>query len=348
MIKMNNELIYVNEASRIPLFGIDFLGIIDRGTNIIEIKPLTICNLHCRYCFVSAGDYETNFLVDPDYLLKKLKQVLKIKASDDIEIHIAPYGESLLYNQLYYLLKQLWNIKNVKIISMQSNGLLLTNEIIEQLEKVNLTRINISLNTLNRELAEYFCDCAFYDMEKLKKNIYQLLISSVDVLLAPVWFPGKNDEDIEDIIKYVRDLRSEGFSENQIQLGIQKYLIYKTGRKLKKVRPKSWGYFYKQLTKLEKKYQIKLKLGPNDFGIQKRECFLTLNLEKGDKISAEIISKGRWNNECIGKISKNVGIKILLQKPLIFNPKLIGKRIEVEVIKANYKDNIITAKFPAF
>ena len=37
---MTNELIYVDENSEIPLFGIDFLGIIDRGTNVIEIKPL--------------------------------------------------------------------------------------------------------------------------------------------------------------------------------------------------------------------------------------------------------------------------------------------------------------------
>jgi uncharacterized Fe-S cluster-containing radical SAM superfamily enzyme len=42
-------------------------------------------------------------------------------------------------------------------------------------------------------------------------------------------------------------------------------LIYKTGRKIRKIRPRTWNYFYKQLTKLEKLYQIKLKLGPNDF-----------------------------------------------------------------------------------
>ena len=48
---INNKIIYVDKNSDIPLFGIDFIGIIDRGTNVIEIKPLTLCNLECKYCF---------------------------------------------------------------------------------------------------------------------------------------------------------------------------------------------------------------------------------------------------------------------------------------------------------
>ena len=74
---MNSEIIYVDEKSEIPLFGLDFIGIIDRGTNVIEIKPLTLCNLKCKYCFVSAGDYNTNFIVDSQYLLKKIEEIVQ-------------------------------------------------------------------------------------------------------------------------------------------------------------------------------------------------------------------------------------------------------------------------------
>jgi len=108
------EIINVNEASGIPLFGIDFLGIIDRGTNIIEIKPLTLCNLKCKYCFVRSGDYVTNFIVNSGYLLSQVKKVVEIKGNYDIEIHIAPYGEALLYPSLYGLIKDLWEIKAIK------------------------------------------------------------------------------------------------------------------------------------------------------------------------------------------------------------------------------------------
>ncbi len=343
---MATDTIYIDEKSRIPLFGVDFIGIIDRGTNIIELKPLTLCNLKCKYCFVSAGDYETNFIVDPLYLTENVKKIIEIKGKRDIEIHIAPYGEILLYQHLYNLIKMLWEIEGIEIISIQSNGLLLTEEIIQKLEDVKLTRINISLNTLNVEKANYLCNCNNYNMNNLIENIKSLMKSKIDILLAPVWFPGENDEDIEDIIKFVRKARLEGYSEKKIQLGIQKYLIYRTGRKLKKIRPKSWDYFYKQLSQLENKYNIKLKLGPNDFGIHKRTSGALLNIKKNDVLDLTIISKGRWNRECIGRIKENYGIKVLLKKPLNFSENLIGIKIKAKVIKANYKDNIITSIFP--
>ncbi|MFW9818699.1 MAG: radical SAM protein [Candidatus Thorarchaeota archaeon] len=342
---MTNEIIYVDEKSEIPLYGVDFLGIIDRGTNVIEIKPLTLCNLRCKYCFVSAGDYNTNFIIDPNYLIKKIEEIVNAKGNYKIEIHFAPYGEILLYPHLFKLINEIWKIKGIDLISIQTNGLLLNEDIINKLEHAKLTRINISLNSLNSEKANYLCNTINYDLNSLLKNISRLLNGTINILLAPVWFPGENDKDIEDIIKYVKKLREEGYSEKKIQIGIQKYLIYKTGRKLKKIRPKTWGYFYKQLAFLEKKYDLKLKLGPSDFGIHKRKTIASLKVQKNDLIKLKIISKGRWEREYIGKIDNNYGIKLLSNKSIIPSEKFIGKEIHAKIIKANYKDNILTASF---
>jgi uncharacterized Fe-S cluster-containing radical SAM superfamily enzyme len=343
---MTNELVYIDQESKIPLLGVDFIGLIDRGTNVIEIKPLTLCNLRCKYCFVKAGDYDTNFVVDYKYLLKKVRELVNFKGSYDIEIHIAPYGEILLYSDLFELINELWQIKGIKTVSMQTNGLLFNLDKINLLNEAKLSRINISLNTLNENLAKNLCSCNNYNLKKLLENIEYLLNTNIDVLLAPVWFPGENDTDIEEIIKYVLNLREKGYSESKIQLGIQKYLIYKTGRRLKKIRPKSWDYFYRYLSKLEKKFDIKLKLGPYDFGIHKRKTFSPLKLQKNDLIKLEIVSKGRWNNECIGRINEEIGIKLLLKKPITFRKNMIGKIFKARVIKANYRDNILTALFP--
>lgn len=342
---MNQDTIYVSETSNIPLMGVDFLGLIDRGTNIIEIKPITLCNLKCKYCFVSAGNYRTNFIVSSDYLIKGIKKIIDIKGAHDLEIHIAPYGESLLYPELYDLLGKLWRFSGISTISMQTNGLLLTEKKIKKLESLNLSRINISLNTLDETLARNLCGCEAYGVNKLLKNVNLLLASKIEVLIAPVWFPGKNDLDIEDIIKYLISLKDLGYPKVP-RIGIQKYLVYKTGRKLSRTHPKSWGYFYLQLSRLEKKYDLKLKLGPMDFGIQRRKSISTLNLKKNDEIKLKIVSKGRWENECIGKITEEIGIKILLQKPLKFTENMIGSEIKVKIIKANYKDNILTARYP--
>ena len=343
---MNEDIKYIDFNSEIPIMGVDFLGVIDRGTNIIELKPLTLCNLRCKYCFVSSGDYRTNFVVNSHYLVERVKDIAKLKGNYDLEIHLAPYGEILLYKELFKLLNNLSEIEGVSTISMQSNGLLLSTKIIEKLKKNHLTRINISLNSLKEGTDCYLCNCTHYDVDKLIKNIYSLLNSNIQVLIAPVWFPGENERDIEEIIELVLKLRGEGYSKQQIQIGIQKYLIYKTGRTLKKIKPKSWGYFYSQLSKLEKKYSIKLKLGPRDFGIHKRARVSTLDLKKDDLIKIKIVSRGRWINECIGKINDTLGIKILLKKPIVFTEELIGKVIVAKIIKANYRDNILTALIP--
>ena len=40
----NKKAVYVHQNSGIPLIGSNYFGLVDRGTNIIEIKPTTGCN----------------------------------------------------------------------------------------------------------------------------------------------------------------------------------------------------------------------------------------------------------------------------------------------------------------
>ncbi|MFW9988612.1 MAG: hypothetical protein ACFFC3_08145, partial [Candidatus Odinarchaeota archaeon] len=99
------------------------------------------------------------------------------------------------------------------------------------------------------------------------------------------------------------------------------------------------------LSKMEKKFEIKLKLGPRDFGIHKRKMGASLNIQKNDHLRLKIISKGRWKREFIGKFNDNFGIKVLLNRPIPHPEHLIGNYIKTKIIKANYKDNILTASF---
>jgi len=136
---MNDKIQHVDNNSNIPLMGVDFLGIIDRGTNVIELKPITLCNLKCKYCFVSSGNYDNNFVVDSNYLIEKVLELVRIKGAYNLEIHLSPYGEILLYKELENLLRRLSEIKGISIRSMQSNGLLLSKPGIKKLKKSKLT-----------------------------------------------------------------------------------------------------------------------------------------------------------------------------------------------------------------
>jgi len=52
MAKCNNILI-----RDIPLFGCIAFGIIDRGTNVLQVRPISECPLACIFCSTDAGPY---------------------------------------------------------------------------------------------------------------------------------------------------------------------------------------------------------------------------------------------------------------------------------------------------
>ena len=67
----NKRTFYIHKNSGIPLIGTNYFGLIDRGTNIIEIKPITSCNLGCIYCSVDEGPLsrrKVDFVVEKDYI----------------------------------------------------------------------------------------------------------------------------------------------------------------------------------------------------------------------------------------------------------------------------------------
>ena len=100
-------------------------------------------------------------------------------------------------------------------------------------------------------------------------NLFEwVLASKMDLIVAPIWFFGKNDEQIPKIIELVKSYEKRGYNKDKtdkVRLGIQNYLVYRSGRKLSKVTERDFSYFYQRLTAYERQYDIKLKLGPCDF-----------------------------------------------------------------------------------
>ncbi|MHA1395495.1 MAG: radical SAM protein [Promethearchaeota archaeon] len=332
----STKIIKIDQYSKIPLFGLDFIGIIDRGTNLLEIKPITICNLKCKYCFVRAGDYRNNFIVDWNYMIEWLKKALEFKPTDDIEVHIAPYGEFLLYPDFVKLIQEIHKLKKVKTISIQTNGLLLNKKKIEKIEIAGVTRLNISFNSMEPKLAERLSGKINYNVKKMIDIFEIVLNSKMELLIAPIWFFGINDNEIIKIIELAKQYEELGFKWPKFRLGIQNYLIYKTGRKLKNVKERDFKYFYQRLRELEKKYNLKLKLGPHDFNIHPS---ISINppVKPHQKIKAHIALPGRTPHEYIGIFNDYWSVKVLSHYPL-----KIGSKIKGIVIKSKNKENLIT------
>jgi hypothetical protein len=281
----------IKESDNIPLIGAHLFGIIDRGTNVLQIRSITGCPLRCIYCSVDEGESskkKNTYQVETGYLLKEINKIIGIKGADDIEAHIDGVGEPLLNKDIVNLVKGLRKNASIKIISMQTNGALLTDLLIDELKTAGLDRINLSINSLDAKTAGILSGISNYDINKLKSLAQKISKSGIKLLIAPVIVPGFN-EDIDSLIVFAKSINA--------MLGIQKYEHYKHGRKLK-AKEWTWYKFYNYLNCLEKKHGAKLILKKEDFGIHKTPA-LPIVFKKGETVKGKIVLPGWLSNESI-------------------------------------------------
>jgi len=313
------KTIYVHKNSGIPLIGNIAFGIIDRGSNLLEVRPITSCNIKCTFCSVNEDVRPADFVVEKDYLVEQVKEIANFK-EEDILIHIGSQGEPTLYGDLVGLVKGLKKIPQVKHISMVTNGTLLHEKLIDELVNAGLDMFNLSLNAMEKKLASEIAD-AGYNLDRILK-IAEYISKKAELVIAPVWVPGVNDSEIGKLIEFTKSLKNEKFTP---KLGIQKFLHYKFGRN--PVKEMEWDDFYSKLRELEEKHKIKLIVNQEDFEIKKLKS-IPKPFKKGDVVKAEIVCNGRLPGEKLA-VSKNRTISV-------FNTNKKGKvRIKITRDKHN-------------
>lgn len=299
------KMYYITEESGIPLIGHTAFGLIDRGTNLIQVRPCSGCNLNCIFCSVDEGISKTrvtDYMVDPDYLLKKFREIAEFKREHcrnvSIEAHIDGQGEPFIYPYIIDLIKKLKEIADV--VSVQTNGTLLNFRTIRKLEGY-LDRINLSINSLDERRAKMLAGRNDYDVEHIKSIAKEIADSEIDLLMAPVWVPGYNDRDISEIIKFGRRI---GAGKKWKPFGIQKYIRYRFGRHPKGAKEMSFKKFYSELRKRDES----LILTPDDFGIVKCRS-LPKKFSVGEKVNLKLEMYGRMKGEMLA-ISRDRIIQI--------------------------------------
>ncbi len=278
-----------------PLIGCIAFGIIDRGTNLLQVRATSVCNINCTFCSVDGGIKSTrhkNFYeVECDYLVEEIEKVVAMKGME-IEINIDSVGEPFCYPKLEELIEKIRAIPNVHKISIQTNGTIW--------KDVKVDVLNLSLHALDPVLSKKLADGPCFSIDKLKENAMKWKANGVKVRLCPVWIPGINDEEMPKIIQYAK--------ENDFMLGIQKYEVYKHSRKVKGVKAVNYWKFYRQLEKWEKEFDIFLKVKAKDLRIKKAPRVPEV-FKKGEKVYVDIVAKGWFEDQMIAK-EKNRCISI--------------------------------------
>ena len=327
------NLVKIPEDAELPLIGLVQVGIIDRGTNLLQLRPTSLCNLNCIFCSTDAGKFSkyhvTEYIVEKNYFIDWLREVIKLKGK--VHAFLDSVGEIFTHPEIFDIISEISQLDGIESVAVETNGVLLDEEKIDELEDLKLSRINLSLHSLNDELNKKLVGCEDYNTEKMIEIIKYIAGSKIDLTLTPVWIPGLNDEEIPKIIEFAKaEIRNKKFPI----LGIQKYEAHKFGRKPKGIKPISWWKFYRRLEEWEGQFKTKLRIFPQDFGIEKRKS-LPKVFEIGERVKVEIKAPGWIKNEMIG-VAKNRCITVVDCKANI------GKILKVKILEN--KNNLYIAR----
>ncbi len=320
----------------LPLVGHIAFGIIDRGTNLLQVRPYSACHLSCIFCSVDAGPNTktriADFIVDIDYMLEWIWYVVSHKVSRKIHVLIDGVGEPLLHPEIDRLVAGLRENERIGEIAAETHGAILNEDLVRRLSEAGISRLNISIDSLDAEKASMLSGARWYNVERVAGMALYANSLGVDVMITPVWIPGVNDRDIEEIVLWAKkNIRNR----SSPVLGIQKYVIHKRGRKIPGVVEPSWESFYSFLESLERRTGVRLRISPQDFGVRLDKT-LPITMDVGDKVTVKIYSRGWLRGEIIGYARARVVTIVGLIDP--------GDGVEIRARIISNRDNIYLAR----
>ena len=307
---------YIHKFSNTPILGSIYLGIVDKGSSMLELKPLTSCNMNCIFCSVDEGITSkrlNEYLIQREYLVEETDKLLKYK-KEHIDIYINPHGEPLLYPELAELCQDLSNLQYVNSITLITAGTLLSKSLIDKLKDSN-TKLNVSLHALDHPLAKKLFGTKGYNLNHVL-DMLRYASNKLDIIIAPVLLPNYNEAEIPKIIEFAKEIKAK--------ISVQKFLINKQGRN--PVKEESWVSFNNKLKEIERKGNCKLI---EELQQLKKSKELPKPFKSKQVISAKIVLPGRFNNEVLAT-SKDRLISI-------HNCEYINnKEIKIRILKSKY------------
>ena len=337
----NRDLVRVGKDVELPLIGTVAFGVIDRGTNLIQVRPVSFCVLSCIFCSTDAGPRsrwrQAEYIVDLDLLIDCIKAIVKFKGTD-IEAHVDTVGDPLLYHKLPDLIHELKSIDGIRVVSLQTHAATLTTKLADELAAAGLDRINLSIDTLDSNKAVYLTATSWYRVEKVM-NITEYVIrnTDTDVMLAPLLLPGINDHDIPEIIEWGLKV---GVGKKFPPFGIQKFLKHKHGRIPRGIKNMGWREFNTYLRKLEEKYRVKLLLSEKDFAIKKTRTVPVI-YDVGRKVKVKVVAPGWLRNEWL---AVPVGREESRTITVIGKSLSVGSKLSVRIISNKHNIYLAEAK----
>ncbi len=224
-----------------------------------------VCNLKCKHC------YQEEYSSKNDLSLEEQKQIV-----DNYFDYIEKYcmqpeisltgGEPISYKYLFDLLTYIKERKSETRLFLLTNGTLINDEIIKKLKKINITRVQISLDGYNALTHDTIRGKGNFDkaIEAIKKLKANKIYTSVHCVIM--------ESNINDIEKYVQ-LCSE---LNIDRLTFSRFVPIGNGNKnnVKILSPEMIKKIYYQI------YELKMKYPKANINLE-RDLWMIINPEFG-------------------------------------------------------------------
>ena len=172
-----------------------------RDIDYLRISVTDLCNLRCTYCMPKDG---VKKLSHNDIMsIERIIEVIKVFASLGISKIRLTGGEPLVRKGIIDIVKGIKNIKGINLLGMTTNGILLK-EYAHDLYKAGLDRINISLDTLDKD--KYKKITRGGDIYKVFEGIKAVKEAGFkDIRINTVLLGKFNEDEIDDLFKFAHD-----------------------------------------------------------------------------------------------------------------------------------------------
>jgi len=172
-----------------------------RDINYLRISVTDRCNLRCIYCMPEEG---IKSLRHEDILrFEDILKIVKVAASLGINKIRYTGGEPLVMKDIDKLIYETSRIQGIEDIAITTNGILLS-DMAEDLKKAGLKRVNISLDTLDKD--KFRSITRIGNLDKVLEGIDKCLTLGLKpVKINTVLMRGINDTDVVDFLNLAKE-----------------------------------------------------------------------------------------------------------------------------------------------
>ncbi len=173
----------------------------NRHITYLRISVTDRCNFRCEYCMPAEG---VPWKPHEEILsFREIADIVKVGTKLGIKKIRLTGGEPLVRKDLPELVKMLAEIPKIEEIGMTTNGVLLP-KYAQQLKEAGLTRVNISLDTLDPEKFKKITRLGNLD-DVLKGIDAALEAGLLPVKINFVRIPGENEQDEQAVREFCKN-----------------------------------------------------------------------------------------------------------------------------------------------